>query len=1478
MDRGVNRFRCPKGWKRLGGSCYYFPSFTSTSITANYTCNHLHSNLSNLLQIRNVVELVYAAHVLTRNNLSSLMLSIDPKFLKGKNLTEMLTNDQERWKRTKEKAHKMRIKYLNLTTKVVERLKLVGLYMLRRSKKIKQSSEQYTQHETAINTSLMINDNDNEYEYDDLNSSDESDEFEQIDDIHGICNQIAWNALNDSSTVYILTTYIISDKIVCSLSDVESNTEYHHICEYVLDSCFANIICGKHGYCVNTPPRKLLSPIKRDLVRNIWVGLLSTCFLSILIIVIPIKYYKLYEIDRINDKTYNYSLTNTIHLVRQCEETLDYLNENKKFFPFAFFLIFIFSWFIKREKKSLIKREKKWLNKCGDRPGLLSPIEPFRIENRFTTATVFGIIAYGVLKIFEGLLFGLNQTLNHGVLFEVLIRIGIIVALGLRYYPVLASLQLRNIFVRFFACLYILCEILYTIVREGSCMGFLQLTKKHAVVEEAKLRVELGTWFIIYGLIKNIPHFFFLSYIGAELCVRFVYDSIYVPIKNKKNILLTPDLEFDELKFAQYYVTKLLRRNCPAYRTNTKKTTNINNQTAHEYQSKQQNINNQSCIKKCFNYFYHWDDDFHFTTIATCTYTVAFVFLYYITCTFIFLYLSRASGLISLIRSYIEHSANVELNDSFTLKYEIISSAILTAIIYGFQLLIGMQYYKKHKQDLYKGMSMDIPLPRNISWDSMVSHSVHYAGFLVGYMAWGFVICFHFIFLILIGIRIISLQSHPVELGLGIIVPILVIYLLKMLMMTSIGKIIFTKHSKDIDDMKNPKTYAIFVYFSFFADCFLGIASCIIRLLKATFLNVAFMARIDYSFLGRPLEKFDVGFDAYVSYLYVEKQYSNALVLVFCDILWNEIKKKRSNNVNHSHDENGSRKKRENQYDTSIQNINHNTTNDQLCSSIENINSRTKLQNISTTSNETSKTIDSRKRKSQKFPTLNDEIHIDKDDSSLKPLIISSTFQKQAQLSKSSTNRTKILNNESRRSKQDQSENLTLKPFSTTEKSLLQKKSNKKKISKQTMVDISDSSIVEENDDNEDTDNQIVEEDLPINDTLVNINRSFKHQQDTTSIPFNTNDRLAPKISNTTQNTNSRKSTEKYHQDTVLTEAKDATICATTINPLSSNSQRSCTNSLAYLRTNSNNAAQQRSLEHVPKRPKSSFSKNHESNRNNDDNYDIETTNNRIQTEISSCSHSPKESIPLICNHSNRQLSERIQIKQSNTIEEDKKRKSQIARIRWFRAYTIIHNYHLFDLRQLLKNFSYSQQNQPIDEQISRSTTTDENIESTTVPQSRQLVTQRSKGNTCESQSPIFNRFLSLSTIEECPTSPAEQYISRVVSQLILADSQSLASSKRTNVSPQENTHSPSLGFSPTSAESTYQYSSGISKNTNLSKLRKQMSHDQHMQVWYEDEIKKFQKNRPHSYLYGLPPNYHEKREFHQNALLKQKPFFKNEE
>lgn len=80
----VNRFRCPKGWRRLGGSCYYFPNSTSLALDANYTCELLYSNQSHHMQIGNAIEFFYAAHILSRQNLPALMIEIDPKLAQGK--------------------------------------------------------------------------------------------------------------------------------------------------------------------------------------------------------------------------------------------------------------------------------------------------------------------------------------------------------------------------------------------------------------------------------------------------------------------------------------------------------------------------------------------------------------------------------------------------------------------------------------------------------------------------------------------------------------------------------------------------------------------------------------------------------------------------------------------------------------------------------------------------------------------------------------------------------------------------------------------------------------------------------------------------------------------------------------------------------------------------------------------------------------------------------------------------------------------------------------------------------------------------------------------------------------------------------------------------------------------------------------------------------------------------------------------------
>lgn len=159
----------------------------------------------------------------------------------------------------------------------------------------------------------------------------------------------------------------------------------------------------------------------------------------------------------------------------------------------------------------------------------------------------------------------------------------------------------------------------------------------------------------------------------------------------------------------------------------------------------------------------------------------------------------------------------LELKGLFSLRLEIAMSAVVTFMIYSFELFLGMQNYKKHKLALYRGIYEDIPSAANFKPNSIVSKSVHYSGFLVGYIAWGFIISFHLILIVLTVVRLISFQMRYVELILAITVPVTVVYLLKMVSASSAGTLLFMRNMDEKLNLDNRKTYAIFLYFNFFA-------------------------------------------------------------------------------------------------------------------------------------------------------------------------------------------------------------------------------------------------------------------------------------------------------------------------------------------------------------------------------------------------------------------------------------------------------------------------------------------------------------------------------------------------------------------------------------------------------------------------------------------------------------------------------------
>ncbi|UJR16802.1 hypothetical protein I4U23_003701 [Adineta vaga] len=559
----INQFHCPKEWTHFGGSCYYLSKLPSTSIQANQTCNLLDSTL---MQIRRSNDFFYTTYVMKKHNLSTLMISIHPDLLKEKSMIETVEIDQNQFY----------VKSYELKKKLIDQLNEAGLRISKRSKKMKQTIKTLQQNLVSGSNNTIENS-----ENDELALEDRSDEFKNITNIQRLCDEIHWNITKINSTLYLLTTSLTSNKIICSLNELPANIQYSYICENVFDFCFANTKCGKHGHCCEKISNYGKQIIISFILAFVLFGLSMTPARWVILFILTLTHYI----------SSNYqTMYHTIQLVTLCK-IIPYLPANSLLFcPIAFILIFSFS--------CLIKRQNHCLGLCHGRPGFLSPIEPFRITNRFPIAALFGVFAFEFLKTLETFLLQTRNQSNSKYC-------GLCFLLGFQYYPILISLQLRHTITRLVICL----------TKIG--MGFDTPS------------------FIIFTYVRNIPLFILLSYLAVELSVRFFYDSIYMTMKMKQNSCSTLSScdESEELILAKEHVTKLFR------------------QSGHDNRliySTSAIIDKLGDAKNENRLSYNCTDSFRFTTMILCTYTMAIVFVYYFACTFVFVYMSHVHRFLSL--------------------------------------------------------------------------------------------------------------------------------------------------------------------------------------------------------------------------------------------------------------------------------------------------------------------------------------------------------------------------------------------------------------------------------------------------------------------------------------------------------------------------------------------------------------------------------------------------------------------------------------------------------------------------------------------------------------------------------------------------------------------------------------------------------------------------------------------------------------
>ena len=130
---------------------------------------------------------------------------------------------------------------------------------------------------------------------------------------------------------------------------------------------------------------------------------------------------------------------------------------------------------------------------------------------------------------------------------------------------------------------------------------------------------------IIYGLIKNVPRFILLSYIGAELLIRLFYDLIYLPWMTKRKSSSEPPIT-------------------PTHGFNMYYSTNSAQQLPND-----DNSSSTNWLRKIINKIYERDESLQLTTVTMCVYTVTVSLVYYLTCIFAFQPTTKTSSMSFLI-------------------------------------------------------------------------------------------------------------------------------------------------------------------------------------------------------------------------------------------------------------------------------------------------------------------------------------------------------------------------------------------------------------------------------------------------------------------------------------------------------------------------------------------------------------------------------------------------------------------------------------------------------------------------------------------------------------------------------------------------------------------------------------------------------------------------------------------------------------
>jgi hypothetical protein len=233
----------------------------------------------------------------------------------------------------------------------------------------------------------------------------------------------------------------------------------------------------------------------------------------------------------IKENILNSSFSNSTRLFQFCTLYDNNYYVNLITLPIAIVIIILI---ICNQTRINYYRTKK--DKTSEKFSIYTPIpfNPFSKVNRFDTMILCGIVSHEILQIIEEIFLKATEMkllTMRGPLFDLIRQIGLVIIIGMRYYPVYAVIEMPNANVLYYAlcAIYMWIDLTFRVIEQSYCVNIGPLIKTWYKFQH--LKNEVTSKFPTNSLLTTTMMMHDDTYSGGGLKGHFQKIRDHIPIR-----------------------------------------------------------------------------------------------------------------------------------------------------------------------------------------------------------------------------------------------------------------------------------------------------------------------------------------------------------------------------------------------------------------------------------------------------------------------------------------------------------------------------------------------------------------------------------------------------------------------------------------------------------------------------------------------------------------------------------------------------------------------------------------------------------------------------------------------------------------------------------------------------------------------------------------------------------------------------------